>query len=474
MKKVCKKMRLKHAWLLLLLICSARPNPFPSVPGTEEADAEWDRVEAEMETEPDEEVYQDLVPGSPISDVTFLKSRSSVPQRKEGHWYRIVSVSQDPKELFRPEKGVRPVPESVKKMLRAPPPPIASPGGTSTSKLVDVLCHVDRMYVRVRRELFSTPEAFKDLRLGVCPVNEGTADHYYLLYLLKSDCGFKKESNKDEMFVSIVLHYKPTTPVVRDMPFDIPLQCKYPRHFHSFNPGISIQLKKGTVYKALRPKHSYILTSQDASGNQIVGDKSFMLGEPMYFEVKRADDRPTDLRLYIKKCFMTPSRDPNSEPKYAIIDNQGCMYDSEVTTQSLFLKGPLDVQKFRVSAFIFKDMVATSSPQFQQLYLHCELSMAHRTPTPRSKACHFDHAAKKWKELYGKDHVCACCTDSSCMSQPKATGNVVSSPSWKVNFKGDDAKPEFELSPTSSSWGTSILEDMTQHGDFLSYWDTMT
>ncbi|XP_054634152.1 zona pellucida sperm-binding protein 3 [Dunckerocampus dactyliophorus] len=350
-------MGLMSAWLLLLLICSA---------GNGDAESEWDSVEAELEleteTEMDEEVSPGLVPRAVVSDVEFLRSGSSAPQRKRAPWYRIASFSQEPKELFRPEKGFRVVPNSVKKMLLAPPPPIATPGGTGTSKLVEVLCHVDRMYVRVRRELFSTSDAFKDLKLGVCPVNEGTPDHYYLLYLLKSDCGFIRESNKDHLLISIVLHYKPTTTVIREMPFSISLQCKYPRHFHSFNPGFAIQLRRGTVYKPLRPKLSYILTPHDASGNEIVGDKPFILGQPMFFEVKRSDNTATNQRLYINKCFMTVSQDPNSEPKYGVIDNQGCMYDSVATRHSMFLKGSINVQKFCVGAFIFKHMVATSSP----------------------------------------------------------------------------------------------------------------
>nr|XP_057914522.1 zona pellucida sperm-binding protein 3 [Doryrhamphus excisus] len=453
-------MGLTSTWLFLLLIC---PNSFTHVPGNGDAELESDSSEAEMEPEMNEKV-------SPMSDVTFLRSGSSPPQRKMSPWYRIVSSSQDPKELFKPEKGFRFVPDSVRKMLLAPPPPIVTPGGTGTSKLVEVLCHVDRMYVRVRRELFSTSDAFKDLKLGSCPVNEGTKDHYYLLYLLKSDCGFVRESQKDHLLVSITLQYNPTTTVIRDMPFSISLQCKYPRYFHSFNPGISIQLRRGTVYKPLRPKHSFILTPQDASGNEIVGDKSFILGQPMYFEVKLSGNTATHQRLYINKCFMTVSQDPTSEPKYTVIDNQGCMYDGMMTRHSMFLKGLKNVQRFCVSAFIFKDMVDTSSP-FQQLYLHCELSMGDPTPTQSSKACNYDQASKKWKELYGSDAVCACC-ESSCLPQTKASENVVSSPSWRVNFGGEAANPEFELQPGSSIWGTSGSEDLAGHRDFLSHWET--
>uniref|UniRef100_A0A3Q3DIC9 Zona pellucida glycoprotein 3c n=1 Tax=Hippocampus comes TaxID=109280 RepID=A0A3Q3DIC9_HIPCM len=365
-----------------------------------------------------------------------------------------------PKELFMPEKGVRPIPASVKEMLLAPPPTVASLGEAAKNKLVEVLCHIDRMYVKVSKELFSTRDAFKDLKLGKCPVNEGTSENYYLLYLLKNDCGFKRESTDDYLFISIVLHYKPTTPVIREMPFDVVLQCKYPRHFHSFHPGISIELRRGTVYKPLRSKHAYVIIPQDASGNEIGGDKTFILGQPMYFEVKRADNISTNKRLYINKCFMTALQDPYSEPKYTVIDNQGCMIDSKVTRQSAFLKGHLNVQKFSVSAFIFKDTAASSSSP--QLYLHCEFSMGDPTPTSSSKACNYHQATKKWKELHGNDSVCTCC-ESSCLSLSK--GAIC------VSFRGKDGNPDFELKPKSAVWGTSSFEDLKDHRDFLSYWE---
>ncbi|XP_077427768.1 zona pellucida sperm-binding protein 3 [Vanacampus margaritifer] len=456
-------MGLMQMWIFLLLIFSAYSNPLTSVPENEDAESEWESLQTELETEMDE-VPPGLVPRPPMFNNRFLRSRSSAPQRAP--WYRIVTFSEDPKELFVPEKGVRPVPDSVMEMLLAPPPTVAAPGEAAKSKFVEVLCHVDRMYVKVSKELFSTRDAFKDLRLGKCPVNEGTLEHYHFLYLLKTDCGFKRESTEDYLFISNVIHYEPTTPVIRDMPFEVSLQCKYPRYFHSFNPGISIELRRGTVYKRLQSKHAYIITPQDAIGNEVVGDKTFILGQTMYFEVKRIDNTSTDQRLYINKCFMTAVQDPYSEPKYTVIDNQGCMIDSKVTRESEFLKGPLNMQKFSVSAFIFKD-TAVSSPS--QLYLHCEFSMGDPTPTSSSKACNYHRATQKWKELYGNDSVCACC-ESSCLPLSKASVNMVSSPSWKVSFRGQDGSPDFELKPKSAFWGTSSLEDMTDHRDFLSYW----
>lgn len=164
-------------------------NPLASVPELEDAELEWENMQAELENEMDQ-VLPSLAPRSLVFGDRFRRSRSA-PQMAP--WYRIVTFSQDPKELFMPEKGARPIPASVKEMLLAPPPTVASLGEAAKNKLVEVLCHIDRMYVKVSKELFSTRDTFKDLKLGKCPVNEGTSEHYYLLYLLKNDCGFKRQ-----------------------------------------------------------------------------------------------------------------------------------------------------------------------------------------------------------------------------------------------------------------------------------------
>ncbi|XP_044202142.1 zona pellucida sperm-binding protein 3 [Thunnus albacares] len=461
-------MGLVHAGLLFLLCCSAYRYAFSSGAGygpfVQDPELEW----ARMETVIDEERTQAPAPRAQFKD--------ALPEAKKVPQYRIVSTSKDQKALFKPEKGSRPLPNSVKSMLLVTAAPETEGGQTTRRKLVEILCHVDRMYVRIRREVFKTTDAYKYLKLGTCPVNQGTKAHYYLLYLLKNDCGYKRESNADYLSISNVLRYNPTGPILREMPFNIPLQCKYPRLFHSYKVGFYPILKGGTVYKALQPKSSFMLTSQDASGNEITGAKTYTLGQLMYFEAKRPDNTASsgDQRMYINKCFMTASQDPNSSPKYAIIDNQGCMIDGKLNAQSKFLTGSSKMtQRFSVGAFIFKDTASSSSTQ--QLYMHCDISLGKLTPTPSSKACSYDPATKKWKELYGDDSVCACCESSCSSSQPRASRNMVSGPSWTVDLSRKDGPVEFypRMKSFDTDTDTFSLEDpdMAEHKDFLNFWD---
>lgn len=109
--------------------------------------------------------------------------------------FLIASSSNDYQEVFKPEKGVRDLPAAVKQMLlgaagatTAPPPH----GGQASG--VQVQCHIGRMYVRVRKE--RVKGSIQNLKLGSCPVNKITHEHYYFLYPLKAQCGFQRRVSK--------------------------------------------------------------------------------------------------------------------------------------------------------------------------------------------------------------------------------------------------------------------------------------
>ncbi|XP_037546191.1 zona pellucida sperm-binding protein 3 [Nematolebias whitei] len=340
----------------------------------------------------------------------------------------------DRKEDLKPEKSARQVPRWLQKVLLGVPAAVPrAEGAARKSDSVEVLCYFNRINVRVKRKVFKSEDAHTYLSLGSCPVSQIHEDHYSFLYYLKTDCGFKKESFPDYFSVSILLHYNPTGPVLREMPFDIPLQCKYHRLFYSYKVGFHPKPQEGTVYTKLLSNGNFSFSPPDAAGvRSITSRKIYNLGDPMHFEVN-GHDKTGKKRIYINKCFVTASQDPYSHPRYTVIDNKGCMVDSKVSTQSKFLTGDSKTtQKFSVGAFLFKRGASTTSPQ--EFSMHCEMSAGPPIPTPSSKACNYDEATQTWKELYGKDSVCDCC-ESTCQSAEPAGGSekVVSSHSWKLD-----------------------------------------
>lgn len=191
------KMELMHAGLLLSLFCSALSYQFRSGGGyglfVQDPELEWER----METVIGEKITRTRSPKPKFWRSASSSGTPSPPEAKKVRNYVAVSSAKDQKEAFKPEKGARPLPKSVKENLLGG---FVTDSGTARAatrpRMIEMLCHVDRMYVRIRREIFKSRDAYKYLKLGKCPVNQGTKEHYYLLYLLTNDCGFKIEVTK--------------------------------------------------------------------------------------------------------------------------------------------------------------------------------------------------------------------------------------------------------------------------------------
>jgi len=120
------------------------------------------------------------------------------------------------KGLFTPESGSRPVPPLVKSILL--PKTAAGKPAQSVSaaapKMVEVMCYLDRIHVRVLKSVFTNPSAWKNLKLGTCAVNKATNTHYYFLYYLKG-CGIKRGVGDG------IFHYYSPPPPVSDTSGDV-------------------------------------------------------------------------------------------------------------------------------------------------------------------------------------------------------------------------------------------------------------
>ncbi|XP_017272410.2 zona pellucida sperm-binding protein 3 isoform X2 [Kryptolebias marmoratus] len=444
--------KMMNVGLVLLLFCSACFGLL-----TEQSESEWER---------EKNVTNENGSLPKLKSLDASAEEATKERAKKLPEYLVVPFSSDQKEDLKPEMGVRQIPRWLQKVLLGVPATVLLPDkeATQQSDLAGVLCYLDRIYVRIKRKVFKSEDAHLYLTLGSCPVNQMYEDHFYFLYYLKTDCGFKVESFPDYLSVSISLHYNPAGPVLREMPFDIPLQCKYHRWFYSYKVGFHPKLQGGTVHKKLQSSSNFTISPQDGSGKLITSRKIYNLGDPMYFEAS-GPDKTGEKRIYMNKCYVTASQDPYSHPQYTVIDNKGCMIDGKVTTQSKFLTGDSKMtQKFSVAAFIFKEGASSTSPQ--QFYMHCEMSVGPLSPTSSLKACNYDPAEQKWRELYGKDCVCDCC-ESTCQSAaPEGKSkNVVSSRSWKVDSEDKFEEADHLMKSTDTDPVTSNWKEQTNFGD---------
>lgn len=94
------------------------------------------------------------------------------------------------KELFKPDKQIRPLPLSFKEhLLKATaPPPTTAPA----RQRLEVLCFLDGFRIRVRKDAFKQ-NILKDLKFGKCNVTEQDFEYYYLRHSMDADCGYQKE-----------------------------------------------------------------------------------------------------------------------------------------------------------------------------------------------------------------------------------------------------------------------------------------
>ena len=165
-------MGVKGFLLLMFMITSAYCLTFKNVFG-QSPEALWSEMEREIEQD---EVAR-LVP---------QKRPGSLPEARKVPKFVPIAASSDQMSLVGPGNDAKSLPDSLKDILlatRGPPterPPYNNP--------IDILCHINRIYVRVQRELLARPDAYSYLKFGSCPVNQATDSHFYLLYSLMA-CG---------------------------------------------------------------------------------------------------------------------------------------------------------------------------------------------------------------------------------------------------------------------------------------------
>ncbi|XP_030634792.1 uncharacterized protein zp3c [Chanos chanos] len=323
-------------------------------------------------------------------------NETSVPAYKSAEFKHYLPVLKLPeslripaslvqKGLFRPEPGTQPVPSAVKRILL---PLRITSVKPNVDKRVEVLCHLDRIYVRVLRSMFSNRLAWKYLKFGSCPVNQATSKHYYFLHYLKG-CSLQRQESADRVIFSNTVYYRPPAPkgpVARELPFSVAVQCRYNKFFRSYKIGFFPRLQGGTVHKILNSDSTIRLSAYDASWKPLQHGHGYSIGQPMYFEVKTGAPRHGG-KIYVNNCHISASQHPESTDKYPVVEKAGCMVDSKASSASKFISHTETSVKFSVGAFVPKEMIGQAR---KVLYLHCEVTVGPAEPSFAYKSCTFD------------------------------------------------------------------------------------
>uniref|UniRef100_A0A665USU5 Zona pellucida sperm-binding protein 3 n=1 Tax=Echeneis naucrates TaxID=173247 RepID=A0A665USU5_ECHNA len=228
---------------------------------------------------------------------------------------------------------------------------------------VSVECRENIAHVKVMKDMFGIGQLINpaDLTLGNCAAVAEDPSTQVLIYESElHDCASVLTMTQDSLIYTFTLNYDPQpvgdSPVVRTSKAAVIVECYYPRYHNVSSlpleplwiPFSAVKVSEEFLYFTLklmtdnwqsqRPSYQYYL------GNEI----NIEAEVKQYFHVP--------LRVFVDHCVATLSTDANSSPRYAFIDNHGCLIDARITgSKSKFMPRTADHKlHLQLEAFRFQ------------------------------------------------------------------------------------------------------------------------
>ncbi|KAM6937880.1 zona pellucida sperm-binding protein 3-like [Xenentodon cancila] len=279
---------------------------------------------------------------------------------------------------------------------------------------VAVECREDIAHVEVKKDLFGIGQFINpaDLTLGTCgAVGEDTAAQVLIYESFLHECGSTLMMTNDALIYTLVLNYNPkpigSSVVVRTSQAAVIVECHYPR-MHNVS---SLPLDPLWIpFSAVKMAEEFLYFSLKLMTDDWLYERpsyQYFLGDLIHIEAAVKQYFHVPLRVYVDSCVATLSPDTNSNPKYAFIENHGCMLDGRITgSDSKFIhRSEENKLQFQLEAFRFQ------GSDSGLLYITC-----HLIATSTSFAIDTQHRACSysggWKEASGADAVCGSCESS--------------------------------------------------------------
>ncbi|KAG7461551.1 hypothetical protein MATL_G00192260 [Megalops atlanticus] len=251
------------------------------------------------------------------------------------------------------------------------------------------------------------------------------------------------------------LNYQPkalgATPIVRTNEAVVGIQCHYMR-LH--NVSSNALQPTWIPYRSTMSAEDLLVFSLRLMTDDWQAERTsnvFFLGDMMNIEASVVQANHVPLHVFVDSCVATLVPDLNAVPRYAFIENHGCLMDAKLTgSRSKFLpRAQDDKLKIQLDAFRFFQDSRSS------IYIICHLkATASATTDSQYKACSFSAAANRWMAAGGNDQVCGCC-DASCGlrkgrsveagAELQGEGDATLGPI--IVQAAQEAEPEFQISP---------------------------
>ncbi|KAG7484909.1 hypothetical protein MATL_G00054950 [Megalops atlanticus] len=294
---------------------------------------------------------------------------------------------------------------------------------------VIVECTERTMKVIVKADLYNIGRLIsaEELRLGADPSVGSScrasvfSDSRFIIEANLHECGTTLSMFDDTLVYSNVLIFTPVpiSGIIRLNEAIVPVECHYlRRHVVSSNIVKPTWMPFTSTASAVDLLNFSLRLMTDDWRSERSSDLYF-LGDTLRVEASVSQASHMPFRLFLDSCVVTLVPDASSDPKYAFVENHGCLTDSKVPgSKARFMPRALD-NKLQMQLDVFKFQEESSS----SIYITCHLkaTAASQDTNSVNKACYY--ANERWQSVDGKDVVCDCC-DSRCETNDPGRSKV--------------------------------------------------
>ncbi|XP_056327075.1 uncharacterized protein si:ch211-67f13.7 [Danio aesculapii] len=306
---------------------------------------------------------------------------------------------------------------------------------------VSVTCSSTGFVLRVNKRFYGFSAMSEELTLGeTCKSNGVLEPNSELLFTYAlTDCQGKKQEFPDYVVYKYVLHYLPRDRNTHrhHLRVNVGVECRYTRDF--LKPTWQTPLRK--IIRG-RSGDDFSIQLMDDTWSSPVRSAVFVLGQKVNVQLSTRHHY-TGVKLFVNSCYATTVNTMSQTNKYNIIDNYGCLRESQINPGAAryhFSRAD-NVVLFSFGAFQFIE-----SPD-AQVSLHCELSVSAGGPNSMLKSCFYSHENTRWISLFGPDSVCDCCESVCNQTKTKRITYEGSVSSDEVIFS-DPVTPPLSLNST--------------------------
>ncbi|KAJ8337279.1 hypothetical protein SKAU_G00384990 [Synaphobranchus kaupii] len=206
-----------------------------------------------------------------------------------------------------------------------------------------------------------------DINLGGCgPVGQ----HGSEVLLFETElhgCGSVLAMMEDALVYTFALNYQPNsfvaTPIIRTSSAVVGLQCHYMR-LHNVS---SNALKPTWIpyHSTLSAEELLVFSMRLMADHWQLerGSNVFFLGDLINIEVSVVQANHMPLRVFVDTCVATLDPDMNAVPRYAFIENDGCLMDSKLTNSRSQLLSRVQDDKLQFQLDAFRWISASGNDQ---------------------------------------------------------------------------------------------------------------